>query len=147
MIVNIKLEKIYLLDFDKQKKINKIFNKLHKQNHMNWSINHSSSEYSIFMIWRNVKHNKKMIQKARVIINVCNLNKLIIFNIYSTSLQSEIIVIIISKNYISVVNVTAFFYYWRIKSEHWNKLTIISYKNQKIFNITFMKFINSIIYV
>ena len=142
-----KLEKIYSLDVDKQKKVDKIFNKLHKQSCMNWSINHSSSEYSVFVIWKNVKHNEKMIWKAKIIVNVHNLNKLIISDIYSTSLQSEIIVMIVSKNYISVVDVTAFFYYWRIKSEHQNKLTIILHRSQKIFNVTFMKFINSIVYV
>ena len=62
-------------------------------------------------------------------------------------MQSEIITMIISKNYISVVNVTAFFYHWRIKFKHQNKLFIISHRNQKIFNIIFMRFINSIVYV
>ena len=88
-----------------------------------------------------------MIQKTRIIVNIYNLNKLIISNIYSMSLQSEIIAIITDKNYIFVVNVTAFFYYWKIKFKHWNKLIIISHKNQKIFNVAFMKFINFIIYV
>ena len=54
---------------------------------------------------------------------------------------------IISKNYIFVVDVTAFFYHWKIKFEHWNRLTIISYWDQEIFNIAFMRFINSIVYV
>ena len=63
------------------------------------------------------------------------------------SLQSEIIVMIISKNYISIVNVTAFFYHWRIKFKHWNRLIIISHQDQEIFNVAFMKFINSIVYI
>ena len=50
-----------------------------------------------------------MIRKARIIIDICNLNKLIISDIYLMSLQSEIIIMIIDKNYISVVNVMTFF--------------------------------------
>ena len=147
MIANMKLEKIYFLDLDKQKKINKIFDKLHEQSCMNWLMNHSSSKYSVFMIWKNVEHNKKIIQKIRIIIDIHNLNKLIISDIYSTSLQSEIIAMIAGKNYISVVDVMTFFYYWRIKFKHWNKLIIISHQDQEIFNVAFMRFINSIIYV
>jgi len=114
---------------------------------MNWSTNHSSNEYLMFMTWRNVEHNEKMIKKARIVVNVHNLNKLITSDIYSTSLQSEIIAMIVSKNYISVVDVTAFFYHWRIKFKHWNRLIIISHQDQEIFNVAFMKFINSIVYV
>ena len=88
-----------------------------------------------------------MIWKVKIVINVHNLNKLIILDIYSMSLQSEIIAMIISKNYIFVVDVTAFFYHWRIKFEHQNKLTIILHRSQKIFNIVFMRFINFIVYV
>ena len=110
-------------------------------------MNHSSSKYLMFVTWKNVKHNEKIIRKARIIVDVCNLNKLIIFNIYSTSLQSEIIVMIISKNYISVIDVTVFFYYWRIKFKHQNKLIIILYQDQENFNVIFMKFINFIIYI
>ena len=111
MIANMKLKKIYFLDVDKQKNVNKIFNKLHEQSCINWSINHSSNEYLMFMTWRNVEHNEKMIRKARIVVNMHNLNKLIISDIYSMSLQSEIIVMIADKNYISVVDVTAFFYH------------------------------------
>ena len=63
----------------------------------------------MFMTWRNVEHNKKIIKKARIVVNICNLNKLIISDIYLMSLQSEIIIMIIDKNYISVVNVMTFF--------------------------------------
>ena len=101
----------------------------------------------MFMTWKNVEHNKKIIRKARIVVNVCNLNKLIIFDIYSMSLQSEIIAMIISKNYIFVINVMTFFYHWRIKFKHWNRLIIISYQDQEIFNVALMKFINFIIYV
>ena len=88
-----------------------------------------------------------MIRKIKIVVDMCNLNKLIISDIYSMSLQSEIIAIITGKNYISVIIVMIFFYHWRIKFKHWNKLTIISYQDQEIFNIVFMKFINSIVYI
>jgi len=114
---------------------------------MNWSINHSLSEYLMFMTWKNVEHNKKMIRKTKVVIDVCNLNKLIISDIYSILLQSEIIVIIADKNYIFVVDVMTFFYHWRIKFEYQNRLIIISHWDQEIFNVAFMRFINFIIYV
>ena len=78
---------------------------------MNWSTNHSSSKYSVFMTWKNVEHNEKIIKKAKIVVNIHNLNKLIISDIYSMSLQSEIIIIIINKNYISVIDVTTFFYH------------------------------------
>ena len=65
----------------------------------------------MFVTWKNVKHNEKMIRKVKIVIDIHNLNKLIISDIYLTSLQSEIIAMIADKNYISVINVTAFFYH------------------------------------
>ena len=54
---------------------------------------------------------------------------------------------IVSKNYISVVDVMTFFYHWRIKFKHQNRLIIISHQDQEIFNVALMRFINSIVYV
>ena len=48
--------------------------------------------------------------KNRIIINIKNLNDLIIFNIYSISMQIKIIARLFKCIYIIVINIILFFY-------------------------------------
>ena len=44
------LTKVYLLNFKNYEIVNKTFDKLHNQKHMTWTENHTSSDYSVFVV-------------------------------------------------------------------------------------------------
>jgi hypothetical protein len=63
-----------------------------------------------------------------------------LFNAYSMSAQTNIIAAIKRCLYIFVVNALRYFYQWAIKFNNRHKLTIISHKKQKQFNVCVMNF-------
>ena len=75
------------------------------------------------------------------------MNKIIKRDIYSMSLQVNVIVLIIDCFYISVFDAVNFFYQWLMQIANRHKLIVILYWKQKQFNVAVMKYINSSIYV
>ena len=49
--------------------------------------------------------------------------------------------------YIAVIDVTSFFYQWRVHPDYRYMLTVVSHRGQKTFNVLIMKCMNSIAYV
>ena len=86
-------------------------------------------------------------KRKKMMINIRELNAIIQSNIYSLSLQSDIIQLIVSCLYITVMNAISFFYQWRVYLKDRHKFTVISYRKQKSFNITIIKYKNSLTYV
>ena len=114
---------------------------------MFWAKNHISSDYSIFVIWQDVIIDETIIKKDCVVINLKDLNKITESDIYSVSLQSDIIQIIIKYLYISVLDAASFFYQWHVFFSHCKQLSVAFYKDQEIFNVAIMSFCNSVTYV
>ena len=84
-ILNAKIEsfKIYFVNPQNRKVINKKFNKFHEQNKLRWIIEIILYDFSIFIVWRIIHISKKSICKNRVIINIRDFNKIIVSNDYS----------------------------------------------------------------
>ena len=57
--VNVKLVKMYLIDFKNRKIINKIFDKMHVDDKMTWFIQLIIFNFFIFVIWRNTFNDFK----------------------------------------------------------------------------------------
>ena len=146
---NVKIEttKIYLLSLVDKKLINDTFNKLHAQRRMKYINQFTSHEYSIFAIWRIVFDFDDLKRKRRVIVNIRDFNKIIFINSYFISLQINIIVVVVDCRFISIFNVVDFFHQWLIKFVDRHKLTTVSHREQKQFNVTIMNFKNSSFYV
>ncbi len=125
----IKLNKIYFLKSNEEILINKIFDNLHAKDKMKWSIKLISFEYSIFVIYRTIMKNEKLVRKNRVVMNIKKLNAIIVFDAYLMSAQTNIIVVIIECQYIFVINVLKYFYQWTIKFDDQHKLTMIFYRD------------------
>ena len=53
--------KVYFLKSKNHEVVNKILNKLHSQERLSWTKNHTSSEHSVFVIWQNVVEDDKII--------------------------------------------------------------------------------------
>jgi hypothetical protein len=62
-------------------------------------------------------------------------------------LQSEILAIIARKQFISVINIVAFFHQWRVWGPHYNHLMVVSYCGQEVLNCIPIGFINLVAYV
>jgi hypothetical protein len=80
-------------------------------------------------------------------VNIRDLNALLISNAYSVSSQSEIIDDLLECKYLSILNVNAFFYQWRIHSNDAYKQTVVTHREQRIFLIFIMNNRNFVTYV
>ena len=63
------------------------------------------------------------------------------------SLQTNVIILVVECLYIFVFDAVSFFYQWLIRIFDRHKLTIMSHRKQKQFNMTVMKFKNNSTYV
>ena len=146
---NVKIEtaKMYSLSFVDRKLINDTFDKLHAQKRMKYISQSTSHEYSIFAIWRIVFDFDDSKRKKRVIVNIRDLNKITLIDSYFMSLQANIIVVVIDCRFISVFDAIDFFHSWLIKLTDRHKLTIVSHREQKQFNVAVMNFKNFSSYV
>lgn len=62
---------------------------------------------------------------------------------YPVPSQDEIIAALRGATYISTVDCASFFYQWRVKREHRNRLTVCSHRGQEVFNVAVMGYRNS----
>jgi hypothetical protein len=143
----IKSNKIYFLKSNERAIVNEIFDNLHFKEKMKWFRNSTSFEYSVFVTYRTVIKDDKSTRKNRAVIDIRELNAIIVANAYFMSAQTNIIVVVIECLYIFVMNALEYFYQWAIKFDDRHKLTIISHKEQKQFNVCVMSFKNSSFYV
>jgi hypothetical protein len=140
MIVKIK---IYSLETENRKIVNNIFDRLQTQERLRFIKEATSFNYSVFVVWT----IKNEIRKKRAIMNIRELNNLLVSNVYSISSQSEIIDDLLECKYLSILDVNAFFYQWRVHSNDVYKQTMMTHREQKIFLILIMRNRNSIAYV
>ena len=101
VVDSLKLIKIYSIDFKNRIVINVIFDKMHKKSKMTWITQLTSFNFSIFVVWKNTFNDSK----NRTIVNIRDLNKMIVFDFYSLSLQSKFINFVIDYAYINTINV------------------------------------------
>ena len=135
--------KIYSLNIKNRKLIDVIFDKLHEFDKFNWIEKLIFFNYFVFCVWKNVNDEKK----KRIIIDIRKLNVIIQSDVYSFSLQIEMIFVVFECQYIIVIDCSTFFYQWRVHFKNRHKFTMISHRDQKFFNVTIMKYKNSFVYV
>jgi hypothetical protein len=81
----IKSNKIYFLESDERKLMNETFDNLHRKDKMKWSINSILFDYLVFVIYRIVIKDDKLICKDRVVVDIRDLNVIILSNAYFMS--------------------------------------------------------------
>ena len=138
-----KFNKIYFLKIKNRNFIDAIFDKLHQQNKLHWTIQFISFNYSIFVVWRDIFTN----QKKRVMINIKNLNDIIENDNYSFSLQFDIIIEIVDSFYIFIIDVVNWFHQFNVQRKNRHKFIIVTHREQKKFNVIFINYKNSFSYV
>lgn len=80
--------KVYLLDIKIRYLVNKMFEKIDCLSYLQYTILHTLFSFFIFIVY---KANAKEEKKRRAVVNICKLNDLIVLEIYSLLLQSDII--------------------------------------------------------
>ena len=65
-----KINRVDFIDVKNQKFIDEIFNKFYKQNKMKWSNSSIIFEYFVFVIWKIVIKNEKIVRKKRIVVNI-----------------------------------------------------------------------------
>ncbi len=81
----IKSNKIYFLNLDEKVIIDETFDNLHAKEKMKWFINSTSFDYVVFVIYRTIMKDDKLVRKERVVINIRELNAIIVSNVYFMS--------------------------------------------------------------
>ena len=140
--------KVYPLGSKEKEIIDLKFDKLHAQNKMQYSFQSTAHDYFVFVTWRTILKSKQAsIKKERVVIDIRALNKIIETDIYSMSLQSDIISSVADCDFIFTVDAIAFFHQWMIKLTNRHKFIVITHRSQKQFNVDVMSFKNISSYV
>ena len=103
----------------------------------------TSFTYSCFIIWKTMKDT----WKECVVVDIRALNKIMMSDTYSVSLQTDILVTIQEAKYISTVDYISFFYQWWVKPEHDHCLTVASHREQETFKVAVMNYWNSSAYI
>jgi hypothetical protein len=131
--------RVYSLGPAEKQLVDEMFDKLHEH--------HSPSGYPVFVAWRNQYKDGKAIRKGRIVVDIRNLNKITVPDIYPTPSQSDILAALANKKYISVVDAVSFFCQWRIHPEDRNRLTVVLHRGQETFNVAIIGYMNSAAYV
>lgn len=135
--------RVYPLGTKDRQEVDKLFDKLHEQNYMEWTTTSTPFTYPCFVVWRTVDGQ----QKARIVVDIRALIKITMPDTYPFPSQSDILNAITGSRYITTVDCSAFFYQWRVKPEHRHRLTVSSHRGQETFKVAVMGFRNSPAYV
>ena len=135
--------KIYFINTKNRELLNSTFDKFHEQEKSFWTKQSTFFSFSCFVVWRNFVENKK----NRVVVDIRSLNAMIQSNAYFVFFQFDILMIVSECHFISIIDCVEFFYQWRVHSANRHKLTVVTRKDQKFFNVTVMNYKNSSAYV
>ena len=143
-----KLFRVFKLRSEDRNFVNKKFDALHVQNKLKWTSKSTSYAFPVFVVWHTMHLSGKVPQrKNRVIVNIRNLNKIIEFDAYSMSFQSDIISCVQNCKYILIMNCASFFHQWRIAEKNRHKLIVIIHRKFEQWNVIVMNWKNSPAYV
>jgi hypothetical protein len=135
--------KVYSLETENKKLVNQIFDDLQAKKRLKYTVESILFSYLVFVIWKMINEQRK----SRMIIDIRKLNAITLSNAYLLSLQKDITSTVKECQYLSIIDCASFFYQWRVHSKNRHKLTVVSHREQKTFQITMMNYKNSSFYV
>ena len=110
---------------------------------MIWSTQSTLYSYLVFMIWKDSVNDRK----GRVIIDIRELNKITLTNLYSLLLQSKIIILLLVYSYLSIIDAMRWFYQFLIARKDRHKFIVISHRGQEKSIVTLISYKSSSFYV
>ena len=138
-----KLFKVYPIEQKNRKVIDITFDKLHEQGKMTWSTQPTPYSYLVFVIWKNSANDRK----DRVIVDIRELNKITLTDLYPLSLQSEIITLLLDYSYLSIIDAVKWFYQFLIARKDRHKFIVISHRGQEKSIVALISYKNLSFYV
>lgn len=100
--------------------------------------------FFVFIVY---KTNTKRKRKEHLVIDIHKLNELVIPDTYSFPLQLNIIANVQWYTNLAILNIAFFFYQWLLYLDHQYIFTIITYWEQKIFQVLISDYINLVAYI
>ena len=97
----------YPVGFKDRVFIDKTHDELHAQRRMEWTKEHTSFTWPIFVVWKTLLTGE---EKGRVVADIRPLNRATLPDAYPLPLMADIIEHCASKPFISTVDITAFFH-------------------------------------
>ena len=116
------------------------FDQLHAQGKMSYATNFCPTAYPVFVAYRMVNGQPK----GRVVVDIRGLNKLTIKDYYPIPTLDHITNMVQGKPYIFVLDVSKFFYQWRIIPAHHDRMAVVTHRGQEMFHVAIMGFCNSV---
>ncbi|KAJ6126071.1 hypothetical protein N7471_010564 [Penicillium samsonianum] len=140
--------RVYPLGPADRKIVDDMFDKLHRHGKMAWTTKHIPIGFPVFVVHHKVTAPDRMtIEKTRPVVGIRGLNKASQLDIYPMRTQDEIVRMCQGARFISVLDAKSFFYQWRVKPEHRERLAVISHRGQEYFKVAIMGYCNSVAYV
>ncbi|KAL1981340.1 hypothetical protein VTN96DRAFT_2781 [Rasamsonia emersonii] len=140
--------RVYHLGPKDREVVDETFDELHHKGRMEWATGHTPTCFPVFVVWKDViKPDGKVIRKGRAVVDLRNLKKIVEHDCYPVPTQEDIIKLTNGCHYISVIDATKFYYQWRVKPAHRNRIAVISHRGQEIFNVCIMGNCNAVAYV
>lgn len=140
--------KIFSLGPKDKHEVDAMFDKLHQQGKMEWSSKPTPHGSPVFVVRKTVcLPGKPPHRKARVVVDICGLNKIAEDDCYSMSLQTDITSAVAGAKFITTVDATSFFYQFLVSEQDRDKFTVVSHRGQEYFKVAVMGFKNSPAYV
>ena len=133
---------MYSFEIRDKKIIDNTFDELHRQKKLSYITESISFNFSCFVVWRDSSEKKN-----RIVMNIRDLNAIFQFDAYSISFQFDVLQTVQNCIYIFVINCFDFFYQWRVHFSDRHKLTVVTHREQKTFNVAIMRYRNSSFYV
>ena len=119
--------------------MDKTLNEFHRKGRIKWVTKPTPFVTPMFIVWRTING----IKKSRIIANLHALNKTAIPDIYSLPLPESIIAFLISKRFITVVDIKLSFYQYGIYFNHQDRFIITSHYGLEYLIITLIRFQNN----
>lgn len=120
--------KPYPLSSKDKKVVDDTFDKLHSYGKMEHSTEPTPFGFPVFVVWKQVMENGKLVQKGRAVVDIRGLNKIVVKDSYPVPLQADLIASLCDCRYLTTVDAVSFFYQWLVAKEDRHKFTINSYR-------------------
>ena len=141
-------KQIYSLEEEAHWLVDEKFDELHHQGWMKWSTQSTSFGFPVFIVWKTVIQPDSMAkQKGCIVVDIWGLNWISQVDFYPLPLQTDITAAVQKCHYILTVNCISFFYQWLINPADQHKFMIVMHCGQKHFNVTVMRYWNSLPYI
>ncbi|KZZ86573.1 Ribonuclease H-like protein [Ascosphaera apis ARSEF 7405] len=130
-----------------RKEVDQTMDLLQASGKVSWSKTHTPSAYPLFVTYREVEKDGRLVRKPRVVVDIRKLNEITEPDVYPVQQQEDLLRRVARKRVLSVFDAASFFYQWRVHPHHRNRMAVISHRGQEVFNVAIMGYVNSIAYV